>query len=93
MKRLIALIALLVGLGVAQVATAFELLDDKTVRVTASYVEPTQNTDDSPINLDRVDVYCSIGDGPNGLGHIEPASAGKTWQENAASPLTTPLLV
>lgn len=64
MKNLILLIGLLVGLGISQAATAYEWIDFNTVRVTFSYVEPTQNTDNSTLTdlQDAVPYYRYQGD-------------------------------
>jgi len=63
MKRLIASIALLVGLGAAQVATAAcTIANEKEMQCLLSWVEPTLNTDDSLIkDLDSVSMFYRIG--------------------------------
>lgn len=75
MKNLIALSMFLFALFVSQVAGAWEPVDDETVRVSATYTESTTDINNKPLrNLDRIDHYYSIGEGPTILAHSEPAT-------------------
>ena len=62
---------------VGATAHAFDIIDANSVRVTAKYTEPTQNTDNSSLtDLKHVDIYYNVGNGDI-LGITNPASSPK----------------